>query len=212
MSESRALLSDAAEYGQLLRATLMRPSILSDFLAIDGDMLIYRWGKNLHPTVLPVAVIVGAWIDAAMARQVYQHLKLPQMLARVPSMDLAERRTIAALAGIASSGYRHPSDFDPIVLRQADRLESCFTVDRALPPTRYAVRPRELPRKLWNSLSAPDKVMAATLIGLYSGDGGRHLMPGLRLPGAVDAVTTMLAAPPDQRSDFLSLLAFYPGW
>ncbi|MBI5164361.1 MAG: hypothetical protein HY985_10720 [Magnetospirillum sp.] len=206
------MLSDAAEDGQFLRATLMQPSILSDFLAIDGDMLIYRWGRKLHPTVLPVAVTVGAWVDPPMAQQVYQHLKLPQMLARVPSMDLAERRTIAALAGIASSGYRNAGAFDPIVIRQADRLVNCFTVDPALPPTRYAVRPRELPRKQWNSLSAPDKVMAATLIGLYSGDGGRHLMPGLRLPGAVDAVTTMLEGPPDLQKDFLSLIAFYAGW
>lgn len=212
MTASFLDLTDCGAQGIIVDKALADPSMVADFLAVEGNRLVYRWGRPLHHAFLPLAVAAGTWIDRPLARRVFARVTLPTMLARVPNTDIDERRAIAAVGGIAATGYSDASLFGGIVRQQADRLHGAFTV-AASPPGHQGVRPRAIARKDWAALPTADRVMVATIIGLFSGDGGRHLMPGLRLPSAVDAVATMLDADDDDlRTDFFGLLAYYPGW
>lgn len=211
MADSFLNLSTLIDKGARIREALDPPSQIGELLLTEGDVLVYRWGRPFHRNLLPLAVVAGAWVDRPLAKRVFARVSLPTMLARVPDTDIHERRAIAAIGGMTSTGYSDATLFGGIVRRQAERLKAAFTI-AVSPPDHHGVRPRAITRKDWTALPVADQVMVATVVGLYSGDGGARLMPGLRLPSAVDAAATMLDSEDELRADFLGLLAFYPGW
>ncbi len=184
--------------------------------------LVVNWSGRVHPSATVVAAAVGGLVDPRMARAMTGEAwgcRLVSAVAGIPNTDVGERAVLAALGGLLlpMEGGPWPEFFTGALSGLIERRGLDQFFDRA-PDARehYAFVPQldGLTRRA-KALSTVDRVILATIVGLYRGDGWPEGFKRDWNPPAADAFAAVNVlwptAPADVR-DFYSLLALYPGW
>ncbi|WP_448208123.1 hypothetical protein [Azospirillum sp. sgz302134] len=182
--------------------------------------LVVKWSGFVHHSASIVAAAVGALTDPRLARTMTGEawgMRLVPAIACIPKTDIGQRAVLAALGGVLLPWEGGPwaGDFaealDGLIERRG--LERFF--DRS-GPGHYGLAPRldGLTREA-KELSAVDRVILTTIVGLYRGDGWPEGFRRTWNPPAADAfgaVNVLWPTAPEDVRDFYRLLALYPGW
>lgn len=67
---------------------------------IEGDEICVNWGAPIHHNTLPAVIALDSVLDRTAAARFRAGVRLTRVFNRIPAMDGAEKRLLAAVGGI----------------------------------------------------------------------------------------------------------------